>query len=319
MVSAMGSRDAETGTPEPSIVVGVDGSEGSAAALRWAVEEAKLHGDIVQALSVWPVSYATHGLSAPPIEGVTAESVTTVEVADALAGVGAAGEIPVELTCLAGSPGVVLGREAASKPAEMVVIGRSREFVGYEILAGSVTRAVRRSGSRPVVVVPQSWGQAKPNGVIAVGLDGTRRARAALRWALAEADLRQASVRAVLAWDSSPRAHAAGAVSVAADSLQDAQARAEEILEGEIRATRGSLAGFSKPGPSKPGPWKVEVIAVAARAAAHVALLRESAGADLLVLGDHRRLELEELLLGSTTRVCLRHAVSPVVLVPATV
>lgn len=306
MLLAMGFRDADTRTPEPLIVVGVDGSEGSDAALRWAVEEAKLHGDTVEAVSVLPVSYITHGLAMPPVDEMTAERSAADQVDRALARIGGTGDVPVEVTCRYGNPGAVLRREAGSKPADLVVIGRAQQNLGYDVLAGSVSRAVRRSGFRPVVVVPPSWSQATLSGVIAVGMDGTRRARAALRWALAEAERRQASVRAVLAWDSSSRAHAAGALSVVADSARAAQAKAEEVLADEIRATRESLPGLSD----------VEVITVAVHAAAHVALLRESAGADLLVLGDHRRFELDELLLGSTTRVCLRHAVPPVVLVP---
>lgn len=301
-----GSQEVDARIPQPLIVVGVDGSEGSDAAVRWAVEEARLHGDTVEALSVWPVSFVGHGPAMPPVDGVTAESTAARQVEAAPAGTVGAGDVPVDVTCLSGNPGVVLRKEAASKPADLVVIGRTREYLGYEILAGSVSRAVRRGGSRPVVVVPPSWGTSVRRGVIAVGMDGTRRARAALRWALAEADCRHATVRAVLAWDSSPRAHAAGALSVAADSHRAAQAKAQEILDSEIRATRESLPELSD----------VEVVPVAVHAAAHVALLRESARADLLVLGDHRRLELDELLLGSTTRVCLRHAVPPVVLVP---
>ncbi|MCL2395670.1 MAG: universal stress protein [Acidimicrobiaceae bacterium] len=305
MLLAMGFHDVDTRTPEPLIVVGVDGSEGSNAALRWAVEEAKLTGDRVEAVSVWPVATVTHGLAVPGVDDVTAESTTAEEVHAALAGTGPV-DVPVNVKCLYGNPRVVLRRAAASRPADLVVIGRTHEYLGYEVLAGSVGRAVRRNASRPVVVVPPSWGCSPRTDVIAVGMDGTRRARAALRWAMAEAGRRHATVRAVLAWDSSSRAHAAGALSVVADSHRAAQAKAEEIVTDEIRLTRESLPGLSE----------VEVIPVAAHAAAHVALLRESAGADLLVLGDHRRLELDELLLGSTTRVCLRHAVPPVVLVP---
>jgi nucleotide-binding universal stress UspA family protein len=300
-----GTRQVHPVMPQPLIVVGVDGSEGSDAALGWAVEEAKLHGDTIEAVSVLPISFISRGLAMPPVDGVTAESTATDEVDAALARIGGPADVPVDVRARYGNPGVVLRREG-SRPADLVVIGRASEQLGYEVLAGSVTRAVRRSGSRPVVVVPPSWSADARSGVVAVGVDGTRRGRAALGWAIGEAEQRQATVRAVLAWDSTSRAHAAGALPVVADSLRLAQAKAEEILKAEIEATRESLPELAD----------VEVIPVATRAAAHGALLRESAGADLLVLGDHRRLEISELLLGSTTRVCLRHAASPVVLVP---
>jgi nucleotide-binding universal stress UspA family protein len=306
MSSATGFHQVERRTPQPLIVVGVDGSEGSVAALRWAVEEARLHGDTVEAVSAWPVSFLSHGMAIPPVDDATPQSTTTDQVDATLARIGGTGDVPVDVTYLYGSPGVALRRAAAPEPADLVVIGRTNERLGYEVFAGSVSRAVRRSGIRPVVVVPPSWDKGQHRAVIVVGMDGTRRARAALRWALVEAGLRHAQVRAVLAWGGSSCAHTAGALSIVADSPRAAQAKAEKVLAAEIQATRESL----------PELFEAEVVPVATHGAAHVALLRASAGADLLVLGEHRRHELTELLLGSTTRICLQHAASPVVLVP---
>ncbi|MEY7970365.1 universal stress protein [Saccharomonospora xinjiangensis] len=47
-------------------------------------------------------------------------------------------------------------------------------------------------------------------------------------------------------------------------------------------------------------------------------LLKASADADLLVVGSHRRGALSEVLLGSVSASCVRHARCPVVVVPAT-
>src|SRR5215470_6299094 len=44
-----------------TIVVGVDGSEGSLAALRFAIEEAKIRGAEVKAVSAWHVPPAVYG------------------------------------------------------------------------------------------------------------------------------------------------------------------------------------------------------------------------------------------------------------------
>lgn len=145
-----GSQEVDARIPQPLIVVGVDGSEGSDAAVRWAVEEARLHGDTVEALSVWPVSFVGHGPAMPPVDGVTAESTAARQVEAAPAGTVGAGDVPVDVTCLSGNPGVVLREEAASKPADLVVIGRTREYLGYEILAGvgEPCRAARWVASR---------------------------------------------------------------------------------------------------------------------------------------------------------------------------
>ncbi|MEU9386676.1 universal stress protein [Streptomyces sp. NPDC048279] len=52
-------------TSAPRIVVGVDGSEPSKAALRWAVAQAKLTGGVVDAIIAWDFPTAWYGLAPP--------------------------------------------------------------------------------------------------------------------------------------------------------------------------------------------------------------------------------------------------------------
>lgn len=52
-------------TSVPRIVVGVDGSEPSKAALRWAVDQAKLTGGVVDAIIAWEFPTAWYGLAPP--------------------------------------------------------------------------------------------------------------------------------------------------------------------------------------------------------------------------------------------------------------
>lgn len=47
-----------TGTDRPTIVVGIDGSKGSAAALHWALAEARLRSAEVHAVYAWTYPYA---------------------------------------------------------------------------------------------------------------------------------------------------------------------------------------------------------------------------------------------------------------------
>ena len=49
------------------IVVGVDGSPSSAAALRWAVAEAKVTGDTLEAIIAWQYPITTGGLGWAPV------------------------------------------------------------------------------------------------------------------------------------------------------------------------------------------------------------------------------------------------------------
>ena len=57
-------------TTENTIVVGVDGSEPSRAALRWALEQAQLTGSVVRAVVAWeyPAFYSWEGGPMPPDE-----------------------------------------------------------------------------------------------------------------------------------------------------------------------------------------------------------------------------------------------------------
>ena len=70
--------------PEHRIVVGVDGSVPSKAALRWALRQAHLTGTVVEAGTAWdfPVVY---GYPAPVIEGVNFKEMATNVVKDAIA------------------------------------------------------------------------------------------------------------------------------------------------------------------------------------------------------------------------------------------
>lgn len=77
---------------EHRIVVGVDGSSSSKAALAWAVGQAQLTGAVVEAVTAWDFP-ATYGYAAPVIdvdwEGIAAQ-VLTDAIAEVAADVGPA-------------------------------------------------------------------------------------------------------------------------------------------------------------------------------------------------------------------------------------
>jgi nucleotide-binding universal stress UspA family protein len=137
------------------IVVGIDGSENSVAALQWAVEEAKLRNTTVRAVNAWEYPYVATapspiGFPVPPAIDMqdTAEQV--------LGGVVQQAQIPpgvvVERVVYEGSPAKVLLDEAA-KDGELLVIGaRGRGgFIG--LLLGSVATQVVHHAEVPTVVV----------------------------------------------------------------------------------------------------------------------------------------------------------------------
>lgn len=135
-------------------------------------------------------------------------------------------------------------------------------------------------------------------GTIVVGVDGSPISAAALRWAVAEAEVSGREVAAVTAWtyapDLGPGAPTRPVEQVAAshcemlDQLIDTMRRPGVTIRGEL------VEGEAD-----------EVLLDAAR------------DADLLVLGSHGHGLLLRALVGSVSAYCLHHATCPVLILPA--
>lgn len=135
------------------ILVGVDGSEGSARALRWALAEARAHGMMVDAVTVWesPNVYG-EGFYTPEGERQVAEAAhdlldrTIAQVA------GDRPDVEVHPIVYRGDPADVLCQWSAD--AQLLVVG-SRGLGGFGgLLLGSVSAKCAHHSSCPVVVVP---------------------------------------------------------------------------------------------------------------------------------------------------------------------
>jgi nucleotide-binding universal stress UspA family protein len=134
------------------IVVGVDGSEGSDRALRWAVKEAATRGGTVQAVAAWsPPGIAGAVVTAMPaeLEQDRAEQALTATM-DAVVrshpGLMLAGEV------VEGPAAAVLAE--AARDADMLVIGSHGHGRLYHAIMGSVAEGCVRLATCPVVVVP---------------------------------------------------------------------------------------------------------------------------------------------------------------------
>jgi nucleotide-binding universal stress UspA family protein len=142
--------------PARFVVVGVDGSEGSSAALRWAVDEARLRGATLKVVQAWHVpTVAYGGYLAVPLEGLEDwAKETSAALEEQLAEV------------LGDDPGVVVVREVVEAPAakavveaargaDLVVVG-SRGRGGFSgLLLGSVSAHVAHHAPCPVTIVRQ--------------------------------------------------------------------------------------------------------------------------------------------------------------------
>ncbi len=135
-----------------NIVVGIDGSQASAEALRWALAEAKLHGANLRAVAAWepPYLYGEAAVLIPPDEIEAAararlnntiiETITDTATRD-----------QIQQVVVSGHPSVVLENE--SKNSDLVVVGARGHggFVG--LLLGSVSDQIVKHAQCPVVVV----------------------------------------------------------------------------------------------------------------------------------------------------------------------
>ena len=144
-----------------SIVVGVDGSDASRDALRWAAEEARLRSAPLVAVHAWSFVPAQPigdpGMLAVPAGDIAGQLGAESDAArigldqaveDAL---GADSEVELERRLVEGDAGEAL--VAASKDAQLVVVGLHGRSGFKAALLGSVSRHVVDHAACPVVVV----------------------------------------------------------------------------------------------------------------------------------------------------------------------
>ena len=138
------------------VVVGVDGSDGSRKALRWAAAEAAARGDDLELVHVWeaPQAYAPLGLGAYPLDPEPIQEVArglleglVADARELAPGVEVQGEL------VEGPPAQALLDHA--RTADLLVVG-SRGLGGFKsLLLGSVSQQVVHHAPCPVVIVPE--------------------------------------------------------------------------------------------------------------------------------------------------------------------
>ena len=141
----------------PRIVVGIDESVHSYRALDWAMREAALRRTDLTVLTVIPAMaspWSSRQLTVPDEPEVIQRVREAVDeaVANSLGELGADRPAGVTVEVLSGYPAQLL--TAASKEADLVVLG-SRGASGFAtFLLGSVSNQVAHHASCPVVIVP---------------------------------------------------------------------------------------------------------------------------------------------------------------------
>jgi nucleotide-binding universal stress UspA family protein len=138
------------------VVVGVDGSEGSRKALRWAAAEATARGDDLELVHVWepPQAYAPHGLGAYPLDPEPIRDAARSLLEDLVSEARAlAPKIDIRGELVEGAPAQALLEHA--RTADLLVVG-SRGLGGFKsLLLGSVSQQVVHHAPCPIVIVPE--------------------------------------------------------------------------------------------------------------------------------------------------------------------
>ncbi len=141
-----GARTVATGG---DVVVGVDGSECSMRALRWAASEASAAGVALRIVHAWPERAAERGVAPQSLEILherAAELVAKVAEDPSLDG------LTVERDVVYGSPAKALLAHDADASLFVLASRGQRKAKGF--LLGSTSRQVAQHATAPVVVVP---------------------------------------------------------------------------------------------------------------------------------------------------------------------
>lgn len=136
--------------------------------------------------------------------------------------------------------------------------------------------------------------------VIVVGVDGSDTSRDAVRWALSQAALTGAELRAVSSWRWP---NYLTRIPPGVDLAAETSAVLDEVIEDALAES--------------PAFASVTVTKHVVEGPAGPALLTQSDGATLLVVGARGRAAFPGMLLGSVAEYCVREAPCPVVVVRA--
>ena len=282
------------------IVVGLDGSDESRSALRWAVAEAAIWDAELDVVHAWDFPFV---IVPPPINVTYPADIEALErSAEALL------DAEVEAVRVHTGPSPrqvekILVRDTATralletaKGADLLVVG-SRGHGGFNgLLLGSVSNQCVHHAPCPVTVVRETVDSSQRARIV-VGVDGSACGHEALTWAIAEATARQQPLVAVAAWSW----------------LDQSGEFDPDYGESDVKAMAESAVARALDEVTGGSDVDIEIRPVNDLPAR--ALIEASSEASLLVVGSRGLGGFRGLLLGSVSNNTVRHAHCPVVVV----
>jgi nucleotide-binding universal stress UspA family protein len=137
--------------PADRIVVGVDGSPGSDAALRWAVAEARLRDAALVVVHAYPSLGPGGPFSAARIDPLALDRAARRVVDASVSGIDTSGVDVKPMTVCGNAAGAIVD---AGEGADLVVVGSRGLGAWRRLLLGSVAAQVAHHARVPVAVVP---------------------------------------------------------------------------------------------------------------------------------------------------------------------
>jgi len=284
------------------ILVGVDGSANSDAAVRWAAQEAAMRNvpltvvhvasPLVGGWSAWEFA------AAPPPEGFVewqeAEANGVVADAARVAERSTADHRPLRI-----SPDVVFAQVVPTlvdltKEAQMIAVGRQGQGAFSSALLGSVSNALVHHAHCPVAVIHEDTGPAQSNAPVLVGVDGSTASELATAIAFEEAAFRGVDLVVLHSWSDHELSDFPGL------PWSEMSATAHQTLVER-------LAGWQERYPE----ITVQLVVVEDKPARH--LVERSTSAQLVVVGSHGRGGFAGMHLGSVSTAVVHAVRAPVI------
>lgn len=284
-----------------TIVVGIDGSANSDAALDWAVSEAtgrKLCLHLFSAGNQQLLAGSSMYIDPLLDASLRREAIVAADKQVAAASARARRLSPlVDITTSSAVDGAASGLVRLSTHADSIVLGRSGHGSVVGTVLGSVAMQVVGHAHCPVVLVHKSAGDAYVARGVVVGIDGSSGSELALAYAFEQASWRGAPLRVVHAW-------AAATLFGASQEVRD-----DEVHQVQL-AISETMVGWSEKYPD------VEVLnSLSKDASAVLALAEAGRDAELLVVGSRGRGGFRSLLLGAVSQGVVAHTTCTVAVV----
>lgn len=273
---------------DDTVIVGVDGSPSSLAAVDVAAREARLRDAQLRIVH----AFSRPSDLDPMIHGVLAQA--EQRAADLAPG------LEVARTVVSGGALTVL--RSASRHAVLAVLGRRGRSGFGDLLLGSTVVQLAAHGHCPVMTVR---GRPDPRGPVLLAADGSAAGAAAAEFAFAEAALRRARLVALHVWNTWNKPTPYEGPGAPLNVLVDL----DQLREKHRYRLEEALA-----------PWRaarpeVSVELLVERSRVRHALLDASREAQLLVTGARGHGGFTGMLLGSVSQALLHHADCPVTVV----